>query len=118
MQMIRKLVLLLAILLCTPYVNAKSKDVHFREDNSPTRPHDTGQHRVRSYYENGYLYIIFHQQEGRCLIGITVHETGEMSQYSYSTHAPIIIPLGNIGENYSITLETATGRILYGELNL
>ena len=41
-----------------------------------------------------------------------------MSQYSYSTHAPIIIPLGNIGENYSITLETATGRILYGELNL
>lgn len=116
--MIRKLVLLLAILFCAPYVSAKKKDVQLQERNPPTRPHDIGGHSVRSYYEDGYLYIIFHQQEGRCLVGITVHDTGEMSQYSYSTHAPIIIPLGNIGENYSITLETTTGRIFYGELNL
>lgn len=116
--MIRKLVLLLAILFCTLNVSAERKNVNLQERNPPTRPHDTGQHGVRSYYEDGYLYIIFHQQEGRCLVGITVHETGEMSQYSYSTHAPIIIPLGNIGENYSITLETTTGRSYYGELNL
>lgn len=116
--MIRKLVLLLAILFCTLNVSAERKNVNFREDNPPAQPHDTKEHSVRSYYEDGYLYIIFHQQEGRCLVGITVHETGEMSQYSYSTHAPIIIPLGNIGENYSITLETTTGRIFYGELNL
>lgn len=116
--MIRKLLLLLVILFSIPCISAKSKDVHFQERNTPTKPHDTGQHSVRSYYEDGYLYIIFHQQEGRCLVGITVHETGEMSQYSYSTHAPIIIPLGNIGESYSITLETTTGRSYYGELNL
>ena len=116
--MIRKLIILLTILLCALNISAKKKDVHLQERNPPARPHDTARPSVSSYYEDGYLYIIFHQQEGRCLIGITVHETGEMSQYSYSTHAPIIIPLGNIGENYSITLETATGSIFYGELNL
>lgn len=107
--MIRKLVLLLAILLCTLNGNAERRNVNFREDNPPARPHDTGQHSVRSYYEDGYLYIIFHQQEGRCLVGITVHETGEMSQYSYSTHAPIIIPLGNIGKTTASPLKPPQG---------